>query len=353
MVKISVVIPVYNAEKYLPVCLDSILQQGFDDLEIIAVNDGSTDSSGQILAEYAKKDKRVHVISQKNAGVSAARNAGMRVAQGEYISFVDGDDYLAPEMYQELWAELEKNDWPEILVFANYSVSNGEATINQTRLRQYKERQGKEISFQYYVAGLCSTMWDKLFSRQFLHSHNVWFAEGVPLAEDGIFAMECGSYRPRICLVPKAYYYYRLFSENSTMSSASGLDREYLGIDYLHEQSFYQNASEDDRLAMDMKICGNIHYRYSLLSKECRLNNLLYLEKYRDYLNTEYDLKKLRKKRPYQRLCRLIKLRGEDKPLNIWKWIFSLRNNTDKTYKILVLFGFEIKLKRKTVHVSA
>lgn len=348
MVKISIIIPVYNAGKYLSVCLDSILQQHFQDFEVIAVNDGSTDNSGQILAEYAQKDKRIKVISQANAGVSAARNFGLRVAQGEYVSFVDGDDYLALEMYQELWAEIERKNRPEIVVFANYDVSNGEVILNAARIQRYEKMQGKEITFQYYVAGLCSTMWDKLFSRKFLHEHNVWFAEGVPLAEDGLFAMECGSYRPRICLIPKAYYYYRLFSENSTMSSASGLDREYLSIDYLHKQAFYQQAEEDDRLVMDMKICGNIHYRYSLLAKECRLNNLLYLEKYRDYLNTEYDLKKLRKKRPYQRLCRLIKLRGEDKPLNIWKWICSLRNSPDKSYKILVLFGQTIKFKKRT-----
>ncbi len=352
MVKISVIIPVYNAEKYLSMCLDSILQQSFQDFEIIAVNDGSTDNSGRILTKYAKKDKRIQVISQVNAGVSAARNAGMRVAQGEYISFVDGDDYLAPEMYQELWEELKNNNWPEIIVFANYEVHNGEAELNQTGLRQCKEMQGEEISFRYYISHLCNTMWDKLFSRQFLQEHNVWFAEGVPLGEDGIFAMECGAYQPRVCLVPKAYYYYRLFSENSTMSSASGLDREFLGIEYLQRQQFYIEAAEDDKIAMDMKICGNLHYRYNLLPKEKRVENLPYLVLFRDYLIGKYTLKELRQNRPYVRLCKLIKLKGKDPLPNVGQWIFSLRNSTDKTHKILVLFGVRIKVKRRAVHVE-
>ena len=94
-VKISIIIPVYNVEKYLHECLDSIINQTFTDIEIICVDDGSTDKSSEILEEYEQKDKRFTVISQPNKGVSAARNRGMQQAKGKYIMFVDSDDWLA------------------------------------------------------------------------------------------------------------------------------------------------------------------------------------------------------------------------------------------------------------------
>ena len=90
MAKVSVIVPVYNVEKYLKQCLDSIVDQTLEDLEIVLVDDGSVDSSGTICDEYAKQDSRVHVIHQENKGVSAARNAGISLAKGEYISFIDG-----------------------------------------------------------------------------------------------------------------------------------------------------------------------------------------------------------------------------------------------------------------------
>jgi len=94
MVAVSIVIPVYNIEKYLPICLDSIINQTFTDFEVICVNDGSKDNSLKILEEYAKRDFRIKVISQENGGSGSARNNGLKNAQGKYIQFLDGDDYF-------------------------------------------------------------------------------------------------------------------------------------------------------------------------------------------------------------------------------------------------------------------
>ena len=107
-VKISIIIPVYNVEKYLHECLDSIINQTFKDLEIICVDDGSTDKSSEILEEYEQKDKRFTVISQPNKGVSAARNRGMQQAKGKYIMFVDSDDYVHPRFYELLLQALKE-----------------------------------------------------------------------------------------------------------------------------------------------------------------------------------------------------------------------------------------------------
>ena len=101
--KVSVIIPIYNVETYLPQCLDSIINQTLKEIEIICVDDGSTDKSLDILKEYAKKDKRVAIITQKNLHAGVARNAGLSQAKGEYISFLDSDDFCEPEMFEKMY----------------------------------------------------------------------------------------------------------------------------------------------------------------------------------------------------------------------------------------------------------
>lgn len=119
---ISVIVPVYNAEKYIKKCLDSIINQTYRNLEIITVDDGSTDNSGLICDEYAKKDSRIIVIHINNSGVSAARNQGLKIAKGDYIGFVDSDDYISENMYEMLFSAMKKDDAD--LVCCNYIQVN-------------------------------------------------------------------------------------------------------------------------------------------------------------------------------------------------------------------------------------
>lgn len=104
MPKVSVIVPVYNAEKYLQECVDSILRQTLADLELILVDDGSTDSSPALCDWYAEQDARVKVIHKPNGRAASARNAGIRAASGDYVAFVDSDDWVSPEMYEKCWA---------------------------------------------------------------------------------------------------------------------------------------------------------------------------------------------------------------------------------------------------------
>ena len=109
MIKVSVIIPVYNVQAYLRQCMDSVTGQTLRDIEIICVNDESTDDSLQILEEYVAKDKRVQIITQKNAGAGAARNNGMRHAKGKYLSFLDADDFFEPDMLEKAYEQAEKD----------------------------------------------------------------------------------------------------------------------------------------------------------------------------------------------------------------------------------------------------
>ena len=105
---ISIIVPVYNIEEYLPRCIESILNQTYNNLELILVDDGSKDKSGEICDAYAKKDNRVVVLHKENGGSSSARNAGIAIAKGEYLGFVDSDDYIEPDMYEKMVAVIEK-----------------------------------------------------------------------------------------------------------------------------------------------------------------------------------------------------------------------------------------------------
>lgn len=108
--EISIIVPVYNVEKYLDKCVNSILNQTFQDFELILVDDGSPDNCGEMCDDYAARDKRVTVIHQVNGGLSAARNAGIEIAKGRYLGFVDSDDYIAEDMYELLYNNLKNED---------------------------------------------------------------------------------------------------------------------------------------------------------------------------------------------------------------------------------------------------
>ena len=109
-IKVSIIVPVYNVEKYLPICIDSIICQTLREIEIICVDDGSTDNSSVILDQYAIKDERIKVVHKKNGGYGKAVNIGMDLAQGEYVGIVDSDDYILPEMYEILYMNAKKNN---------------------------------------------------------------------------------------------------------------------------------------------------------------------------------------------------------------------------------------------------
>ena len=118
MCKVSVIIPVYNGESYLEQCLDSIIGQTLKEIEIICVNDGSKDRTQQILEKYAEKDSRIQIINQENGGAGAARNAGLRIARGEYLSILDGDDFFEPDMLEKAYKKA-KESRAELLVFGS------------------------------------------------------------------------------------------------------------------------------------------------------------------------------------------------------------------------------------------
>ena len=173
--KISVIIPVYNVEKYLNRCVDSILNQSLQDFEIILVNDGSTDSSPKICDEYAQQDERIRVIHKQNARVAAARNDGIKVAQGEFISLIDSDDWIEPTMLEEMYSTATQFGCDFVMCDFTKKGKEVEYTVSQPIGEGFYDRERIEkelfkclIMFDNIEFPPTISNWTCLFNREFL-----------------------------------------------------------------------------------------------------------------------------------------------------------------------------------------
>ena len=151
---LSVIVPVYNVETYLPRCVDSILQQSYENMEVILVDDGSQDGSGKICDEYAARDSRVKVIHKENGGLSSARNAGLDTAAGEYLTFVDSDDWIEPDAYCPMIALLEENN-AALVCGGRYDVDGKTGERKQGLCPKKTERiSGEEMAGRLFLLSL-------------------------------------------------------------------------------------------------------------------------------------------------------------------------------------------------------
>ena len=225
---ISVVIPAYNVEQYIEKCLDSVLCQTYRDLEVIVVDDGSTDNTAQLIKKYTS-DKRVKYINQENAGVSAARNNGMNAASGEYLAFVDSDDYLENTMYEKLYAALLKTDVD--VAVCNYSLVYESHTDYEYANTENDE---VDISMPEYFYKYCACdkpnnyIWTRLYKTGTVRKSGIRF-ENHKLGDDTLFNFKLLPFLKRISYVSGGYYNYfqRPGSNVYTVAAKNNLARVY------------------------------------------------------------------------------------------------------------------------------
>lgn len=216
---VSVIIPVYNVENYLRQCLDSVAAQTLDDIEIICVDDGSTDASPQILREYAQKDSRFLILRQENAGAGAARNRGLDTANGKYLSFLDADDFFEPDMLQ-LAYEKAKADRADFAVFQSdqyYTEEKQFKDVSWTlRVKEippytpFNQRAMTDNIFKVFVGWA----WDKLYDRQFVLEHQLRFQE-QRTSNDMLFVFSAVAIAKRITVVKKVLAHQRRDAKDS------------------------------------------------------------------------------------------------------------------------------------------
>lgn len=214
MPEISVIIPVYNASRYLPECLESIMAQTFSDIEIICINDGSTDNSLQILQDFKQKDSRIKIIDQKNAGVSAARNAGLAIASGKYLGFVDGDDTVSGEYFQKLLLEAERTGADAVYSrFAKTTASDSEKVLNREEIISY-------LLPEFFKRDTYNSVCNKIFRTETVKSGEHAFPTGTALGEDAYFNICFLVKAERIAILEYSGYHYRDVPGSATRNIA-------------------------------------------------------------------------------------------------------------------------------------
>ncbi len=228
---ISVIIPVYNVADYLPQCMDSLLGQDYEKLEVILIDDGSRDDSGIICDSYAARDSRVTVIHQKNGGAAAAKNAGLRAARGEYLSFVDSDDYLEPNVYGAMLSLLKAED-ADVAVFAFRDVfrSHTEDQIPHPGLR---ECSGQEYLVEFTRNWTCALLWNKLYKRSLFDG--IFFEEGHKI-DDEYFTYQGIMNAKKVVCDDRVIYNYRRRASSAMLSPEAGSQRSLDRIDFLSKR---------------------------------------------------------------------------------------------------------------------
>lgn len=218
-IKVSVIVPVFNAEKYIQQCINSIREQVLEEIEIIVVDDGSSDKSWQLLQEMASCDQRVKLFRQENKGVSAARNKGIEMARGEFIGFVDADDWIDPNMYYLLYQNI-------ILYHAEIGICNAynlKPNSKNVRLPNLGDIASFEFKPQESIRELMQfkydyAIWNKLYSKNIIQNNGLKFSQTLVIYEDLLFNLEYWGYCKRAAIVNMPLYYYRIH-DNSVMAT--------------------------------------------------------------------------------------------------------------------------------------
>ncbi|MGN0334389.1 MAG: glycosyltransferase [Lachnospiraceae bacterium] len=246
--KVSLIVPVYNAEKYLNRCIDSVLKQDFTDYELILIDDGSSDASGAICDEYASKDGRIQVVHKENSGVSDSRNLAISLAKGEYLQFLDSDDWIIPEAVGLLVRAMEEHDCD--MVIADFYRVVGERLARKGDIQENILLSREEFAIQmmekpadfYY-----GVLWNKLYRREMIEAHGLRMDKDISWCEDFIFNMEYIRHVRSVYALQVPIYYYvktkgSLVSQGTSIANTARMKRTVFKC----YNEFYKDIFEEE-----------------------------------------------------------------------------------------------------------
>jgi len=323
--KVSVIVPVYNVDRYLPQCLDSVVAQTLNDIEIICINDGSKDASLSILKEYADKDSRFKIIDKKNAGVSAARNDGIATATGKYIAFLDGDDFWESYCLEKACAAAEKEK-ADVVVF-KHNIFDGERKVvwDDPNFGRTDE-EGLQYAFS-------AVIWNKLYLTAFIRENQITFPTGIKIAEDTIFSLTCYFCHPVCCFVAEHFYNYRINRKDSATADYSCINGEVTAFNYLEQTDVFQKQPEDVQLKIAGKFLSGIEGHINRFFLHDDKTYMAVRDEFMRHLQNKYGRKKI------EELSHL-------KKTKLLQRIFSIKNSFDKKYKIITVLGIKVRIRR-------
>lgn len=350
MPKVSVIIPVYNVEQYLSKCLESVINQTLQDIEIICINDGSTDNSLQILEEYAQKDSRIIVINQQNQGVAAARNKGLEIASGCYIGFVDPDDWVDSDFFEKLY-EKSENETIDILK-GNFDIVHTDGTTETTKEQEQIEKELQQTNFpfnSFYSAWLSA-----IYKKDLIDNYKINFPDTLYL-EDIAFLHKFLYVASSFGLVNNTFYHNFKRPDSLTTKKQDKKMYEHC-FNSRKDIAIFLNENEinKDRYLQffNNKVIGGCYYSLLCLVQNLGFENFDYFSefifnvfdscKYKDdLLNCRNDefIKILKNKNTKKLRKLLVKQHPE---LSFLQKIFSIKNWG--CFKILSILGFEIAI---------
>lgn len=283
-IAISVIIPVFNGEEYLPRCLKSVAAQTLSDIEIICINDGSTDNCGKILNTFTQKDPRFYIIHQHNQGLSASRNLGMEIAKGKYIFFLDADDYILPQTLEAFYTVAEKSQSP--IVVSSKFFREGKDTLNENKIDcsqleyQICTNPLKDI---YQHPKVSAVVWNKLYQTEL--ARNFRFINGI-FYEDWPFTTCLFSNINDFALINEKFYVYNTFSTSIIRSgfTIKKIHDYILGIRYVFDYFQKHGTPQQWRIVRRNRIGCSLKMILSKISKTTEEQKTL-----ERYFKKEYD----------------------------------------------------------------
>ena len=340
IVKFSVIIPVYNVEKYLRECLDSVINQTLSDIEIICINDGSTDKSLGILKEYAEKDSRIKIITQENQGQGVARNNAIEAAQGEYLVFVDPDDFLDSEALEVINKSF--SDSAVDIIQFDYLVCSEDGANNRQRVFKKRAKRyfnlnllnDKVFNWQEVgkksIEGLSLFCWDKAYKTTFIKENNIKFAP-TKNGEDHLFSISANLLANKILYINKSFYHYRTRLKSITNSASIESFCVFKNIELLKQFLITNNLIEEYKSSLDEYVSSVLSWHFANIPQD---KTDEYLDKCKEILDPEN----------YELFLKKIKTQ-----YSFWENIFSLKNikRNGVTHKYLRLLGLTFTLPVK------
>ena len=278
MLKLSVIVPVYNTAPYLKQCFDSLLKQTYENIEFIIINDGSTDNSSEIIKEYAQKSPKFKVITQDNKGYSGARNSALEIASGDYIGFVDSDDYISPDMYEKMIKEAEQN--ADIVSCGFYRVYQNNKQEDSNRLYVNLSKNGNypELILDH------GFVWNRIYRTKMLRDNNITFPTDISFGEDTFFH-RCALFAAKnVVYISEPLYFYRQERKNAQTTLTDKRNMSFIK----NCEKLYCLADEKtlpwlNHLTLSLCACG-----YERIAKEYKQE---YFEKFKNLVNRRETFK--------------------------------------------------------------
>jgi glycosyltransferase involved in cell wall biosynthesis len=289
--KVSIIVPVYNAGKHLNICIKSILDQTYTNIELILVNDGSTDNSLDICNNYAKFDRRVRVVDQENMGVSAARNTGMCLATGEYLQFVDCDDFIDNNMTETMVAAIEKKS--ASFVICGYKKTDSSTGIcfqnnSSTKVGFYKIEEMLNIFDYLYTRGLINSTCNKIYHTRIIRDNSIFYQKGIELGEDLLFNLDIIKKSTSVEIIPECLYNYVKYNNNGTLTGKHRKNMyEIQKMLFSEVISLYENTTTYAHQINSLEIA----YSKNILSIILHIAECYSWRNFKSYLKTAKEIK--------------------------------------------------------------